>query len=198
MTIALAIMASELQQREWVLSGITWLGFGAASSARSVSGTTAWPVVARGALGQDSPESPRAFRASGQANGGLQFLHTPDSQDGVEVDGFLDAAIAEAGVSQSSEAIRRWCEEQGAVQLDEVADELSSLAAAVGLSSLEVERLQSAILRVIEEESSRRAKQDQDTRNEMAALGASFLRGQVSQSEVAQKWEAVMDRRVSS
>lgn len=124
-------------------------------------------------------------------------MQVPDSH-GVEVDGFLDAAIAEAGVSQSAEAIRRWCEEQGAVHLDEVADEFSSLAAAVGLPSLESERLQSAILRVIEEESSRRAKQDQDTRNKMAALGASFLRGQVSQSEVAQKWEAVMDGKVSS
>eukprot|EP00419_Tripos_fusus_P029939 CAMPEP_0172727746 /NCGR_PEP_ID=MMETSP1074-20121228/91850_1 /TAXON_ID=2916 /ORGANISM="Ceratium fusus, Strain PA161109" /LENGTH=217 /DNA_ID=CAMNT_0013554921 /DNA_START=77 /DNA_END=730 /DNA_ORIENTATION=- len=142
---------------------------------------------------------PRTFRASGYADGGLQSKELEESlQESmvheIELEGYLDQAVMEANLQQHAEAVRRWCTDQGAVQLEEVAEEIFDLADDVGLSNAEANCLREAVLRVAEEEAQRRAQKDLNTRRAMASLAANFMNGHVTHDHVKEIYEIEVDK----
>merc|ERR1719507_2297592 len=140
-------------------------------------------------------DEPKAVRASGFADGGLQLREVEENMlHEIEVEGYIDQAIVEANLNQHADAIRRWCEEQGAAQLEEVAEEIFDLADDVGLSNAEANCLREAVLRVAEEEAQRRAQKDLNTRRAMASLAANFMNGHVTHDHVKEIYEIEVDK----
>mmetsp|Transcript_82466 Transcript_82466/g.242022 ORF Transcript_82466/g.242022 Transcript_82466/m.242022 type:complete len:230 (-) Transcript_82466:103-792(-) len=136
---------------------------------------------------------PRRVRASGRSPGGLQH-YDEIQKSALPLEGHLDAILARAGLTTRTDEVKRWCEEQGAAEIGELLEEASALAEALGLGTAHANRLCAAAQAVEEEALELRERQDAQTRDEMASLGARFLRGQVSHDSLSQTWEAVNDR----
>jgi hypothetical protein len=129
------------------------------------------PAVGGGA----APKQVRRIRASG-ISGGFQVYD--DARPTVSLDGaqgLLEEALAEAGLAAHTAAIQRWCEEQGAAELGQVAEEVSELAEAVGLSESQTERLREALQATLVAEVARRERAEMNTRHAMVELGQAFL-----------------------
>mmetsp|Transcript_60663 Transcript_60663/g.141331 ORF Transcript_60663/g.141331 Transcript_60663/m.141331 type:complete len:207 (-) Transcript_60663:61-681(-) len=145
------------------------------------------------AVEASAPSEPKRFRASGRAPGGLQML-SDSGNPGVPLEGLLDKVLADVGLAGRSSTVQEWCQEQGAAELGEVAEEVDDLASVLGLSSAKAEMLRAALLRTEKEELELQERRERETRNEMAVLATRFIRGGASQNEVARTWEAVMER----
>merc|ERR1712129_123861 len=129
------------------------------------------------------------------SEGGIQLREVEKNMlHEIEVEGYIDQAIVEANLHQYAEAVRRWCEDQGAAQLEEVAQEIFDLADDVGLYNAEANHLREAVMRVAEEEAERRAQKDLNTRRAMASLAANFMNGHVSHDHVLEVYENEVDK----
>eukprot|EP00440_Ansanella_granifera_P069292 gb/GFBE01075176.1/.p1 GENE.gb/GFBE01075176.1/~~gb/GFBE01075176.1/.p1 ORF type:complete len:217 (+),score=47.62 gb/GFBE01075176.1/:1-651(+) len=138
----------------------------------------------------EEANAPTPFRASGFADGGYQDRVLAE-QAAVELKGFLEAAVDKANLLARLDDIRSWCQEQGAVDMQEVIDELDSLGEDVQLESHEVAKLGTALVETQAAEQQERSKRERATREGMAALAHKFLSGEVSQSTVTQAFESV-------
>eukprot|EP00933_Yihiella_yeosuensis_P048309 TRINITY_DN4441_c0_g2_i1.p1 TRINITY_DN4441_c0_g2~~TRINITY_DN4441_c0_g2_i1.p1 ORF type:complete len:208 (+),score=50.38 TRINITY_DN4441_c0_g2_i1:71-694(+) len=149
-------------------------------------------VYRRAAEGGDYESTP-PMRATSWGDGGF-ISRVVEEEAGIELDGFLEEALLKAGLLDRAQDIKRWCEEQGAVQLQEIMEELNSLGEDLGLEASEVSKLGNAILETVEEEHQKRKQQEENTRQEMARLGQQFLNGKVSKEAATKTFEQVMER----
>ncbi|CAE8743446.1 unnamed protein product, partial [Polarella glacialis] len=92
----------------------------------------------------------KPFRASGSERSGYQSKLADTTP--IELDGFLDEALNKAGLLARSPEVRSWCDEQGAVELREVIDELDALCEALGIDGNKVSALGDALVQTLKAE----------------------------------------------
>eukprot|EP00929_Paragymnodinium_shiwhaense_P113207 TRINITY_DN81468_c0_g1_i1.p1 TRINITY_DN81468_c0_g1~~TRINITY_DN81468_c0_g1_i1.p1 ORF type:complete len:185 (+),score=68.09 TRINITY_DN81468_c0_g1_i1:64-618(+) len=103
----------------------------------------------------------------------------------------LDEAMKKAGLDE--EKIRAdaqaWCEEEGAVDLTEVADDIEYLAQKIKLIPAQAEDLLEAIQAVMTEEREKRVQAEKEIRERMAVVANQVRTGQLSPKEATKLME---------
>eukprot|EP00437_Effrenium_voratum_P066666 CAMPEP_0181506922 /NCGR_PEP_ID=MMETSP1110-20121109/58857_1 /TAXON_ID=174948 /ORGANISM="Symbiodinium sp., Strain CCMP421" /LENGTH=142 /DNA_ID=CAMNT_0023636021 /DNA_START=77 /DNA_END=505 /DNA_ORIENTATION=+ len=135
-------------------------------------------------------EAPPAYRASGFAPAGYESRLKEEGAP-VEIKGFLEEALVKAKLEDRAADVREWCDEQGAELLQEVLEELDTLAEDLDLDSAVATRLANAIMQTQQSAREDMKKREKAAREGMATLGHKLISGQVSLEAVQEAYGAM-------